>query len=114
MSLLQFDAKSTTQVAAPVRARFQKLAQEWKSACRVVSSTTEIAMHPSYQKIIGMGPIVIPLILKELSLEPHQWFWALRAITDANPVDPGNVGMPHAMATDWLHWGAENGYSWNE
>ena len=34
-----------------------------------------------YQRIIGMGLPVVPLILEELEREPDQWFWALEAIT---------------------------------
>ena len=29
---------------------------------------------------------VVPLILAELEHEPDQWFWALEAITDEDPV----------------------------
>ena len=104
--------KSVENVPEAVRIRFQRLADEWKSTGRFSSSVTAIAMQPAYQQIIGLGPAAVPLILRELSREPHQWFWALKAITDADPVKPENIGIPAGMAADWLTWGAENGYSW--
>lgn len=45
-----------------LRARFDTLADEWAEATRFQSSSTEIAIHPAYQQIIGMGPAVLPLI----------------------------------------------------
>jgi hypothetical protein len=101
------EATDADHVPERIRARFQRLANEWKTDTRFLSSTTEIAMHASYQKIIGMGPAVVPLILQELSREPDQWFWALRAITDANPVKPESSGVIEAIAADWLRWGNE-------
>jgi len=38
--------------------------------------------------MIGLGWPVVPLILEELNREPNQWFWALEAITEQNPVPP--------------------------
>lgn len=73
-----------------------------------------MAIHPAYQRIIGMGPIAVPMILHDLSLAPHHWFWALSAVTDASPVASGDVGQMRRMADDWLRWGADNGYDWSE
>jgi hypothetical protein len=36
---------------------FNRLVETWLSETRRTSSTTEMAMHPAYQQIIGMGPI---------------------------------------------------------
>lgn len=77
--------KDVAQIPEPIRVEFERLAQEWKSGARFLSSSSESAMNPSYQRIIGLGPIAIPPILRELSREPNHWFWALRCITDASP-----------------------------
>lgn len=45
----------------------------------------EMAMHPAYQRIIGLGPEVAPLLLRELERQPDHWFWALKALTGADP-----------------------------
>ena len=74
---------STTQVATPIRERFDELKDDWKSKTRHLSNTAQISLVFSYQQIIGMGPAVVPLILAELEREPDHWFWALEAITES-------------------------------
>ena len=91
---------------------FDELARKWRSDTQFMSSTTDIAMHPAYQRIIGMGSAVIPYLLRELERKPEQWFWALRAITGADPVAPEQRGKVKAMAEAWLRWGRENGLNW--
>ncbi len=90
--------------------RFEMLKASWETETAVLSSITEIAMHPAYQQIIGMGPIAIPSILKELKKKPGHWFWALRAITGEDPVPPEQSGRMRQMAEAWLNWGKEQGY----
>jgi hypothetical protein len=99
--------------AAPTNAgeiEFARLAGEWKQTRPAVSSTTAIAMHPAYQRIVGMGKPAVPLILRELGRELDHWFWALRSITGEDPVSPGHAGKMREMAADWLRWGREKGY----
>ena len=89
--------------------RFETLADEWARATRFQSSSTEIAMHPAYQQIIGMGPTALPLILDRLSRRTEHWFWALAAISGEDPVDPADAGKVEAMAESWLRWGRSRG-----
>lgn len=96
-------------VPPPARSKFERLTREWKSQSEFLSSPTAIALLPAYQKLIGMGPDIVPLILHELEREPAQWFWALKAITDADPVPPEHAGAVDLMAEDWLSWGREQG-----
>jgi len=58
-------------------AKFHDLKHKWEKETSHLSATTQIAMHPAYQKIIGMGKDVLPLIMQELALRPNHWFWAL-------------------------------------
>ena len=91
--------------------RFKKLAKAWKSETELVSKVTKKVMHPAYQKIIGMGESAIPLILKDLSENgPDDWFWALTAITDENPITEEIAGNMAAMTEAWLQWGRNAGY----
>ena len=92
-----------------LRARFDVLADEWTKATRFQSSSTEIAIHPAYQQIIGMGPAVLPLILDRLAHRTEHWFWALGAISGEDPVDPSDAGKVDAMAEAWLRWGGAKG-----
>jgi hypothetical protein len=95
-----------------VELKFIRLRDEWKSQRGPLSSTAKLAMHPAYQKIIGMGPVAVPLLLRELENNLDSWFWALRAITEEDPVPDACRGDGKAMANAWLQWGKERGYQW--
>jgi hypothetical protein len=89
---------------------FLALAIAWKYGRGPTSSARELAMHPAYQRIIGMGKRVVPFILRELHREPDHWFWALTAITGIDPVPKEARGRIDQMAKIWLEWGRVNGY----
>lgn len=99
----------TRQWANPA-IRFFTLKSQWEKETAVVSSVTQMAMHPSYQQIIGMGPAAIPLILNEMAVKPGHWFWALKSISGEDPVPPENRGRVREMTEAWLHWGREQNY----
>ncbi|MGI8980717.1 MAG: hypothetical protein ACR2FY_15935 [Pirellulaceae bacterium] len=94
----------------PLEARFARLAAEWKRDSRFLSNSAQMAMLRPYQRIIGMGMPVVPLILQELAREPDQWFWALEAITEQNPVPPAAAGKVSLMAQAWIDWGKSEGF----
>jgi hypothetical protein len=91
------------------RQRFQELARQWKDATLFLSSITDIAMHPAYQQIIGMGKDALPLLLDELRRHPDHWFWALQAITGVNPVPVSDRGDMGRMTQAWLAWADQQG-----
>jgi hypothetical protein len=96
---------------AAAEQRFKHLAKAWKSDTELISKVTKKILHPAYQKIIGMGEPAIPLILKDLSENgPDDWFWALTAITDENPITAEIAGNMTAMTEVWLQWGRNAGY----
>ena len=90
--------------------QFDELVHIWKQERGPTSSVSQMAMHPSYQRIIGMGSEVIPFILDEMRREPDHWFWALRAITGQNPVRNEYRGNLPLMTHDWLEWAREQGF----
>jgi hypothetical protein len=92
--------------------KFYSLAEAWRQDVRVTSSLTEMILHPAYQRIIGMGIAAVPFILHELERKPDHWFWALTAITGADPVQPEDRGKLRKMAEAWLRWGREQGLTW--
>lgn len=96
-------------VAEKIARRFAALREEWLEQTRQLSSTTQIAMHPAYQAIIGMGPAALPLIFAELRREPGPWFWALKAITGEDPVPAQDRGDLVRMTAAWLEWDAARG-----
>ncbi len=97
---------------ASVENVFLALARDWREERGPTSSTTQMALGPSYQRIIGLGPAAVPLILRELEREPDQWFWALKAITGEDPVPAASRGKVGEMARLWVAWGRQQGYRW--
>lgn len=95
-----------------VVARFNQLVNEWKAGRGPTSSVTRMAMHPAYQRIIGLGKDAIPLLLAEMEHRPSHWAWALRAITGVDPVPDASRGKLFETAKAWLQWGKEQGYQW--
>jgi hypothetical protein len=90
-----------------IRQIFETLKDEWLEDTAYASSTSDIVKHPAHLSIIGLGPAVLPLILKEAEQGQGHWFWALRAIArqdvaeDAETIDEAR----HA----WLRWGRSEG-----
>jgi hypothetical protein len=84
---------------------FRRLAAQWKEDTEFQSSITRIAMHPAYQRIIGMGPAALPMILRDLEATQAPWFWALQAITGADPVPREDRGYIDRMVRAWVRWG---------
>jgi hypothetical protein len=90
--------------------KFHRFAERWKAETAHLSNIAQKAIHPAYQAIIGMGRKAVPLILAELGKQPKQWFWALNAITGADPVPEESRGRVREMASAWLRWGRDRGY----
>lgn len=96
-------------VETNVRERFEQMRNAWKEQSQYLSNSAQMAMLWPYQRIIGMGTAVVPLILAELRREADHWFWALEAITGENPVPADCAGNVPAAADAWLRWGRQNG-----
>jgi hypothetical protein len=67
--------------------------------------------HQAYREIIGLGPEVVPLLLRDLEANHNHWFAALREITRADPF-PEAAGNISEMVTAWLRWAKDHGYRW--
>lgn len=88
---------------------FSNLRQQWLDATMFSSSVREIIIHPAYQRIIGLGPRVLPLIFDQLQRgRSGHWFWALAAITGEDPA-AGITSMTEASQR-WLNWANEHNY----
>ena len=96
---------------------FEMLVSKWKKERGITSSITHMVICPSYQRIIGLGEKAVPLLLQQLESElkfnnPDHWFWALRVITNENPVEEADQGDMNRMAKAWIEWGRSSGYVW--
>lgn len=105
-------SETITSAGQELEQRFLDLLATWKRDRGPHSSSARLAEHPAYQQIIGMGPEVIPLLLRELERDPDHWFRALHALTGANPAPLKAQGRVREMAAAWLRWGREQGYHW--
>ncbi len=98
------------EVAPADRERFAELADRWERDTFFVSNSSLAVKHPAHREIISMGESVVPLILERMRRERGHWFFALHAITGANPVNPADRGKVVVMQQAWLQWGEANGY----
>ena len=87
---------------------FKSLAERWKQETSKLSMVHKMAMHPAYQRIIGMGPKALPFIFRELATKGGHWLWALHAITREDPAQEGDDFDTAVQA--WLSWGKKRGY----
>lgn len=93
-----------------VEQEFDTLAQEWHAETAHLSAPRQITLNPAYLRIIAMGDIAVPFILKDLDLHGGEWYAALRAITGASPVTPAMSQSSAAVRNAWLQWGRDHGY----
>jgi hypothetical protein len=111
-------ASTPVRPASPLRQsetveeRFRRLAMAWNEAVAHHSSTSVRNNHPAYREIIGLGPDVIPLLLRDLEENQTHWFCALREITGASPIPESAAGDVPKMVETWLRWAKDNGYQW--
>lgn len=89
---------------------FHRLAEQWREETEHLSSITKQVMNFNYQRIIGMGPEVLPILFRELERKPSYWFWALKAITGEDPTNPEDAGNIERMTESWLEWARRRGY----
>ena len=89
--------------------KFEELFNDWRMDTMFVSSSTEKTLHKSFQRIIGLGPDAVPLLLEKLRIGPVHVFNALVAITGDEPVPEKYVGNVEMMRKYWLEWGMLRG-----
>ena len=108
--LREYNALPASRRRDPRRERFRSLTQQWRTETQWLSSSTQIAMNPAYQAIIGMGAEALPMILEDLRQNSGHWYWALKAISNEDPVVPGDRGSIKKMKVAWLQWGEIKGF----
>lgn len=84
--------------------KFERLRDKWLEETSLSSRMDEICMNANYQTIIGMGEKAIPCIIEDWQTTDNHWFWALRCITEANPVPEEDKGRIVKMKEHWLQF----------
>src|SRR5216684_4508181 len=91
-----------------IEEKFRRLAAVWLTETKCISSSSDLVAHPAFQEIVGMGPAVISLLLRELEKRTGHWHRALRRITGVDPVPQADRGNIEKAAEAWLQWGKEH------
>ena len=89
--------------------RFREQADKWDRETRHLSSPTQKMMHPSHQAILGLGSAVVPILLRDLTQNRREWFWALSYLTQENPIPREDAGKMDKMIAAWANWGRKRG-----
>lgn len=76
----------SVSIDAATVARFEALVHSWRSETMFSSSLLDICTNRHYQRIIGLGPAVVPLIVEQIRAGTHHWGWALSALTQSDLV----------------------------
>jgi len=109
-SALQEPVPASQLEETRLKHEFERHAAKWYEETMYTSSAVEIVLHASYQRIIGMGPAVLPLVFRDLKDNERDWFWALSSITGKDPVAPEDAGNVPRMRAAWLNWAKQHGY----
>jgi hypothetical protein len=111
LSRVTADAFRIVELLTPssaLESLFDSLVAVWLDETRYESSVERIVLHTAYQQIIGLGPMAIPLILRDLANRPNHWFWALTALSREDPAS--DLDSLQDARDAWLVWGRQHGY----
>lgn len=97
------------QDALNVETEFKRLSKLLNSKYLGHALLTDRLFSAEYAAVIGLGPRVVPLILRDLQKSLSPWFWALRALTRTDAASDVGAGDFGAMRASWLAWGKKNG-----
>ena len=94
--------------------KFSNLVSEWHDETDMHSSLLRVISHPAYLKIIAMGHIAIPMILREMKSGPGHWFPAIEALT-VDLLEKGEEPAKECATSSearaaWVRWGESKGY----
>jgi hypothetical protein len=110
MATIPAGATPAPTSAETIEERFRRLEAAWRSETGHLSSSSKIVAHPAFREILGMGPAVVPFMLRDLEQRPRLWVWALPEITGVDPVPASDRGDVAKMTDAWLRWAKEHGY----
>jgi hypothetical protein len=96
--------------AKDLEQEFTELASQWRRETGLLSFAHQKAMHPAYQKIIGMGKDALPFIFRELETRGGDWIWALEMIVRSENPAAGATKFRDAVEA-WLNWGRRHGFA---
>jgi hypothetical protein len=103
-----------------IRDEYEKLRDELNYHTGHFSAIARVKRHPAYQKIVGLGKELTPIILAEFDKYlqtdenddfPGHWAMAvLHELSGANPYENCQAGVVDQMIRAWIKWGEGNGH----
>ncbi len=105
-------ALATELSPTALETEFQEHARIWYDQTRKHSFVHKRAIH---QRIIGLGPSVVRMILRELEKTRDHWLWALQAISGEDPakgIDTYADAVERWLLYNCIAWAAGNGEQW--
>lgn len=94
-----------------IEEKFNVAARNWKKETSVYSFVSRKITNSNYVNIIGLGVVygepVIKIILEDLKKGTEFWHYALKKITNDNPVSKGDVNNLQKVREAWLAWGVK-------
>lgn len=91
---------------------FYRLADRWQLGTAFDSYVGVIQGHPAYRQIVDLGMPAVPLILRELQIDPDDdWLDILAEIVgEDSPIIPQELEeKPQPKIDIWLEWGRSRG-----
>lgn len=87
---------------------FDSLANRWIEETQFESSLMRTFSNGSYLEILGLGPAVIPYLLRRLPREPERWVGALKTISRTDIASEATTSAEAVSA--WTDWGRAHHY----
>jgi hypothetical protein len=92
---------------------FNQLVEALLSDTHLLSSLSDITLHPAFRAIVAdLGRPALPFILERMSKGEIrvQWFPMLKRIAKCDPVPSEKRGRLRQMAREWIRWGKNNNF----
>lgn len=109
-SVLANSIYAKNEFEASIYNEFESLKEDWLAGIRFDSGYHNLVNHPSYLKIISMGEIIIPILVRDMINNRIPWFYALEDITGEDPIREESIGRLDELIQDWTDWAEENSY----
>lgn len=104
------DLSSISASAFFTQKKFEELKRKWVDETKFLSNPQLIYGNANYRGIIELGLAVVPYLLDDLSKNDNDWLFALREITNENPVKQNHYGFFDLMKKDWIDWEKKYNY----
>ncbi len=91
-----------------IESQLESYYNAWKEETLIISNVNEIIQNSNFQKIIMIGEMAIPFILKKISAEPSTLVWALNIITGKKISDRSRITISESCNM-WYKWGSKSG-----